>query len=67
MQQQKLAVMAQQMAQQMVQEMAAQQQPPMPAQQPPGAVMQPMAMADGGEVQAPKAEQVLRNLERYGV
>jgi hypothetical protein len=67
MQQQKLAVMAQQMAQQMVQEIAAQQQPPMPAQQPPGAVMQPMAMADGGEVQTPKAEQVLRNLERYGV
>jgi len=69
MQQQKLVAMAQQMAEQMAQEMLAQQQqqPAMPAQQPPGAVMQPMAMADGGEVQTPKTEQVLRNLERYGV
>ena len=74
-QQMQVQQMAQQMAQQMVQQFMQQaqqtqqpQQPAMPTNNmPPGATMQPMGMADGGEVQQETTtDRVIRSLAANG-
>lgn len=71
MEEMRLQAMAQQMAQQMVQELmqsqqqapAAPQQPSLPSEPPPpGAVMQPVQMADGGQI---SEEDEMQTLDRY--